>query len=255
MDIIDTLLQEVSSVMEEARPVEVAIGAYWTLVTLGHRAALYAGLSSTLGGGDEHHHGKGYPVRDCGQLLHLPLSQLAALAHSENLLEASVGLATINALLSINPQPGVELNAADIVAERGAGKRVAIVGHFPFIERIRKLAQTLWVLELRPHDGDEPSERAPELLPQADVVALTGTALLNGTFESLLAHCRSDAYVLVLGGTTPLSTAFFDLGIAAVSGTQVIDVAAARDSILQGATYRQIAGKLPLTLFPPAGGF
>ncbi len=251
MKIIETLLQEVSSVAEEAQPVEVAIGAHWTLVTLSHHDTLHGGLSSTLGSGDEHHHGKGYPVRDSGRLLQRSAAQLTALAHSESLLESSIGFATINALLSVHPQPGIELNAAEIIAEHGAGKRVAIVGHFPFIERIRTLAETLWVLELRPHDSDEPAERAPELLPQADVVALTGTALLNGTFDSLLAHCRRDATIVILGGTTPLSTAFFDLGISAVSGTRIIDVAAARDTVLQGATYRQIAGKLPLTLFPP----
>ncbi len=250
MDIIELLLREIVPAAEKSRPAEVAIGAHWTLVTIVHQQTHYGGLASTLGAGDEHHHGKGYPVRDSGRLLQQSVMQLAALARSKSPLEASVGLATINALLSVNPCTGVNLNAADLITERGVGKRVAVVGHFPFIERLRGLAETLWVLELRPRDGDEPAERAPDLLPQADIVAITGTALLNGTFDALLSCCRKDAYVLVLGGTTPLSTAFFDLGISAVSGTRVIDVTNARDSILQGATYRQIGGKLPLTLFP-----
>lgn len=155
MRIIETLLQEVAPVAEAANPVEVAIGAHWTLVTIAHRGGHYAGLSSTLQGGDEHHHDEAYPVRDAGRLLHSDVTKLSALARSESLLEASIGLATINALLSVNPHSGVRLNAADIVAERGAGNRVAIVGHFPFIERVRALAKTLWVLELRPQDGDE----------------------------------------------------------------------------------------------------
>ena len=249
MTIIETLLHEVAPQVAEAQPVEIAIGAYWTLATIAHRGVLYAGLASTLGGGDEHHHGGGYPVQNAGRLLQLPMDELAALARAESQLEASIGLATINALLDVTPHAGVNINAADIIAEHGAGKRVAIVGHFPFTSRIREVAAQLWVLELRPRPGDEPAARAPELLPQADVVAITGTTLLNGTFDALLAHCRADAYVLVLGGTTPLSTRFFAVGVNAVAGTRIVDPHAARASILQGATFRQIAGKQAVTLF------
>ncbi|HQE98224.1 MAG TPA: DUF364 domain-containing protein [Anaerolineae bacterium] len=249
MTLIERIVHEVAPVAAEATPVEVLVGAYWTLTTISHRGTLYAGLASTLGGGDEHHHGGGHPLRQAGHLLELPVTALADLARSANLLEASVGMATLNALLAVTPQPAVALNAEEIIAERGAGKRVAIVGHFPFTERIRQLAATLWVLELRPRAGDEPAERAPELLPQADVVALTGTSLLNGTFETLLSYCRPEAYVLVLGATTPLSKALLEVGVAAVSGTRVVDVAAARVGVMQGATFRQIEGKLPVTLF------
>jgi hypothetical protein len=38
-----------------------------------------------------------------------------------------------------------------------------------------------------------------DLVPQADVVAITGTALINHTLDGLLALCRSDALVMVLG--------------------------------------------------------
>jgi len=69
--------------------------------------------------------------------------------------------------------------------KRGTGRKVAIVGHFPFTERVRQAAEPCWVVELHPRSGDLPAERAPEVLPQADVVALTGTSLVNHTFDDL----------------------------------------------------------------------
>ncbi len=62
MTLIERVLHEVAPVAAEATPVEVIIGAYWTLTTISHRGALYGGLSSTLGGGDEHHHGGAAPT-------------------------------------------------------------------------------------------------------------------------------------------------------------------------------------------------
>ncbi|MEA3310281.1 MAG: DUF364 domain-containing protein, partial [Chloroflexota bacterium] len=56
-------------------------------------------------------------------------------------------------------------------------------------------------------------------------------------------------YVILLGGTTPLSPAFFRYGVDAVAGTRIVDAGAALAAINQGATFKQIGGKLLLTLF------
>jgi hypothetical protein len=132
--------------------------------------------------------------------------------------------------------------------ERGSGKRIAIVGHFPFIERARSAAADCWVLELHPAPGDLPASRAPELLPQADVVALTGTSLINHTFDDLIGLCRPDAFVLLLGPSTPLTPVLFEAGVDAISGTRVHDPELVLRSVTQGATFRQIkrAGGLRL---------
>ncbi|MEJ5310416.1 MAG: DUF364 domain-containing protein [Anaerolineae bacterium] len=250
MTIIDHLLEHIAPRAVAARPVDVRIGAHWTAVAVELGGQVRGGLSSTLGGGgDDHHHGKGAPVKDAGRLLTYSAAQLAALANSESLPETSVGFATINALLEVDESACVEVNAADIIAERGAGRNIAVVGHFPFIPHLRGIAQNLWVLELRPREGDLPASMAAELLPQADVVALTGTSLLNHTFEDLLALCRRDAFVVVLGGTTPLSPVLFEAGVDAVAGTLLTDPAAALVAVSQGATFPQIPGKRLLTMF------
>lgn len=253
MTLIDELLDSVAGHAAAATPVDVRIGGYWTGVTLRLDGVLRGGLSSTLGGDhDDHHHGGGPPVRAAGRLLEQPLPELLALARSKNLLEASVGFATLNALLDVNVAACMEVNAEEVIAERGAGRDVAIVGHFPFTPRIRELARRLWVLELHPREGDLPAGQAPDVLPQADVVAMTGTALLNHTCDDLLRYCRPDAYVLLLGGTAPLSPVLFRHGVSALSGTVLVEPEAALRAISQGATFKQIAGKRLLTWFREA---
>ena len=249
MPVIEALLNQAAENAAAARPLQVYIGVYWSLVLVEMDGECRAGISSTLHGGtDEHHHGKRSPVADAGHLLERSAAELAALAQSDSLLEASVGFATLNALLDVPLDRCHEVNAEELIVEKGAGKKVAIVGHFPFIPHVRDVASETWVLELAPGEGDLPAERASELLPQADVIALTGTSLLNHTFDELITHCAPNAYILMLGGTTPLSTVLFDYGIDAVAGTRIVDPEAAARSISQGATFKQVQGKQLLML-------
>jgi hypothetical protein len=176
---------------------------------------------------------------------------LAELARSDSLTERSIGFAALNALLDIDEDGCVDRNAEDLILERG--RAVAVVGHFPFVSRVREAAQICWVLELNPGPGDLPAERAPEIIPQADVVAITGMSLINGTFESLAALPRPGAFVVVLGPSTPLSPLLFDYGVDAISGAVVVDIPAALAAISQGANFRQIPGKRLLTMTRPGG--
>jgi uncharacterized protein (DUF4213/DUF364 family) len=157
-------------------------------------------------------------------------------------------MAAINSLLDVDEHACEEVNAADILFKKGEGKKVAIIGHFPFVPRLREVAGELWVIEQRPSDGDFAAGEAANLLPLADVVGITGTALTNNTFEDLLALCKPDAYKVVLGGTAPLSPVLFDHGISAVAGTLVVDPETVLASVSQGATFRQIKGIRLLTM-------
>ncbi len=249
MNIADKLLAQIAANAAAARLVDVRIGAHWSIVAFDLRGALHAGLASNLGSSESHHYGGHAPVRDAGKLLTRDALALAGLVNSESAAEVSVGFAAINALLDVDPAACVEVNAADILIEQGAGRAMAVVGHFPFVPDLREQVKELWVLELNPHAGDFPADQAPIILPQADVVALTGTSLLNHTFEGLMALCRPDAYVVILGGTTPLSPALFEFGVDAVAGTLLIDPHPAILAVSQGATFKQIPGKRLLTMF------
>lgn len=249
--IIDNLLESIRERAARAQPTDVRIGSFWTCVAVTVDGQAQGGLASTLAGGHTNHHKGRMPVTEAGRLLECSAFELASLLRADSLLESSVGLAAVNALLAVDETACVEVNAADIIAERGRGQNVAVVGHFPFIANLRSSAANLWVLELNPRKGDLPASRASEFLPRAEVVALTGTSLLNDTFDKLMALCRDEAFVIVLGATTPLSPVLFEAGVDAVAGTRVVDLHAVMRAVSQGATFRQIPGKRLLTMFSP----
>ena len=209
----------------------------------------YCGLAATLT--KDAIKQEGPLVKGPGFLLDKTPRDLAQMACSESILEAAIGMATINSLLEVNFDSCIELNAAELILQKGTGKKVAVIGHFPFLPRIREKAKALWVIEKNPRQGDFNEEQADRLIPQADVVAITGTALTNHTLEHLLALCNSKSYVVMLGDTVPLSPVLFDYGVHALSGTKVIDADLALRCVSQGANFRQIKGTKRLTMTKP----
>jgi uncharacterized protein (DUF4213/DUF364 family) len=187
-------------------------------------------------------------VREPGRLLEKSALELLRMSYSDNILEAAIGMAAINSMLEVNDKQCRELNASQLIAEKGKDKKVAIIGHFPFIPHLREVAKQLWVIEKNPREGDLAEAESENLIPQADVVGITGTAFTNHTIEKLLALCRPEAYVVIVGDTAPLSPVLFDHGIDAVSGTKVTDPQLALNCVSQGATYHQIKGVRQLTM-------
>ncbi len=187
-------------------------------------------------------------VKEPGFLMNRSAIELARMVYSPSILEAAIGMATINSLLDVDEGRCRELNARELIAEKGDGRNVAIVGHFPFIPQLQKTVRNLWVIEKNPEQGDHAETAAPDLIPKADVVGITGTAFTNHTIESLLQLCSPDAFVVILGDSAPLSPILLDHGIDAVSGTKVADPDLALRCVSQGANYRQIKGIRQLTL-------
>lgn len=237
MNILDDLL---ATLPNDALVRSVLVGAHWTVV-----CSRYCGLAATLM--DNHPHGH-TQVRDVGRLHQKTALELAEYARSDHLLEASIGIAAINSLLEVNEQQAVEINAADILVECGCGRNVALVGHFPFISKVRQSVGQLWVIEQHPTEEEYPAEAAADLIPQAEVVAITSSTLINHTMEGLLSFCRPDTTVLILGPSTPLSPVLFDHGATIISGTLVIDEAAVHRTVGQGASFKQVEGVRLVTL-------
>jgi uncharacterized protein (DUF4213/DUF364 family) len=213
--------------------------AFWTAVVSKH-----CGLSSTFRDeGPSHERG----VRDVGNLTRKTALELAEYAKSHSLMEASIGMATINSLIDIDESKCIEKNAFEIILERGQGKNVAIVGHFPWIPKLKEKVGNLWVLEQRLKEGDLPAKEADKILPQCDVVGITGTSFINHTVEGLLSLCKS-AYVILVGPTSPLSSILFEYGIDAICGSKIIDPDKLIRSISEGATFKEVTGVRLLTL-------
>ena len=238
MKIIDDLL---STLSYEALVKDVRQGPFQTAVL-----TRYCGLASTPHDPGPHHDQT--PVKEAGLLLEKDAMTLAYMADSPSPMESAIGMATINSLIEVDEQRCVELNAGDLLAKKGEGKKVAMVGHFPFVPNLRRMVKKLWVIEKNPREGDFTEAEAENLIPQADIVGITGTAFTNHTIERLLGLCNPNAYVVILGGTAPLSPVLFDHGINAISGTRVVNPPLALRFVSQGATFRQIKGIRLLTM-------
>lgn len=241
MSILDDLL---ASLNVDSPVRNILVGVHWTVVCSRH-----CGMASTM---KEHAHGH-TQVRGVGSLLKKTACELAEHAHSDNLLEASIGLAAINSMLAIDETQAAEINAREVLIERGRGKKVALVGHFPFVPKVREAVGQLWVIEQRPSEDDYSEEAAADLIPQADVVAITGTTLINHTLDDLLALCQPGALVMVIGPTTPIGCSsltyplLFNYGVDILSGSKVFDESAVVRTVSQGASFQQVEGVRRLT--------
>lgn len=181
-------------------------------------------------------------VKSPGKLLELSALECANMAFSKSILEAAIGVATINSLIDINESKCTELNARELIIEKGINKNIVIIGHFPFIPRLEEIAGDLWVIEKNPGPGDYTEETAEEFVPEADVLAITGTALTNHSIEGLLKMKKKGSFTVVLGDSAILSPVLFDYGVDAIAGTKVIDSECALRCVSQGANFRQIKG-------------
>ena len=131
-------------------------------------------------------------------------------------LARALGIATLNALADLcwqrRPHPEVDLRpGADAFDATGwrEGEQVVLVGAFiPFLKELKRRRQPYLVLERSPValKAEElpfyrPAEEAPEVVPAADVLLVTGSTLLTDTLEDLLALARPAARVTVVGPT------------------------------------------------------
>lgn len=234
MQILDALIDSLPEY--DGKVQEVRCCAFWTAVTTRHTglATTYRALEGEV---DTHQAG----VKDVGFLTEKKARDLVEFARSKNTLEASIGMATINSLLEVDEEHCVDLNAYDVLAEKGKNGNIGVVGHFPFVPKLKDVAKNLWVIEKRVRPGDLPESEAGRILPQCDVVCLTGTSFINHTIDDLLSLC-AQSFVVLTGPTSPLTPVLFDHGVDVICGTRVADREQVVRYISQAATFRQLHG-------------
>jgi uncharacterized protein (DUF4213/DUF364 family) len=151
-----------------------------------------------------------------GKLAGRRAADLAREALSGHGIRRAVGIAAVNALADYcwqrRPHPDVELcPGVDVfdATEIRKGDKVVVVGAFvPFLKELKRRGQPFLVLEqdAATLKADElpffrQAEQAPEILPEVDVVLITGSTLVNNTLEDLLALARPEARVTIVGPT------------------------------------------------------
>jgi uncharacterized protein (DUF4213/DUF364 family) len=229
---------------------QVRIGTNWTAVVVDKGETQQCGLASTLTG--EHGHIGEPTIPAPGLLERESALDLAGWIESDIPLRRSIGCAAINALLPRDCSSWVDQNADSAILEHGKDKKGVLIGHFPFAEKLRAQMKSLDVIDNHPTGDDYPASAAPDLLPEADLVAITGMTFINHTLPGLLKLCKPEAYILLLGPSTPLTPILFEYGVDLLAGAQVEKIADVLAALSQGANFRQVhkAGVRLITQVP-----
>jgi hypothetical protein len=232
------ILPELLASIDDLPVLDVRIGVHWTAVVVERGGHSQAGLAATLEGVHEHKREPVVPF--AGELTRYSSRELSGWVLESQPLRVSIGLATINACLDHYPTEWQEANAEEVIATRGVNKRVVLVGHFPFVPDLKIKVGELIVLEQNPVGDDLPASAAPQVIPQADVLAMTGMTLANRTLEELLSYRAQGAFTLLLGPSTPLHPLLFDHGIDWLSGAVVTHIDPVLRAVSQGANFHQL---------------
>ena len=186
-------------------------------------------------------------LHENGEFVGARLRDVAQLAKSWNLAEAGMGMAAVNSWHSLPARarangfaPCADNNWAKSFhpyREATRGRKVAVIGHFPFASAAMPDAAELNILERNVLEGDYPDSACEYLLPEMDYVFISGSAFVNKTMPRLLA-LASDAHTVVLGPSTPASPAILHAG-----ATTVMSFASAHPARLEdGLAGRSLLG-------------
>ena len=233
-ELYDSLIEEIPAGLTVE---ECIIGLHWTFVRAGDRA----GVAATFQGGS---------ASGLAQGLHRgkSLRDVAAQVKSWDMLQASVGMAAVNAwfnspekmeALGIDSAAGKEKTGTgdsvfDEPMDALTGKKVAVIGHFPYIEKRLGGICRLSVLERDPEGADYLDSACEYLLPEQDYVFITGMTLTNKTLPRLLA-LSENAKTILVGPSSPITPLLFARGVDSIAGFYVTDADLTRALVSQAA--------------------
>ncbi len=186
-------------------------------------------------------------------------ADLAHEALTANGIRRAVGIATVNALADCcwqrRPHPELELradvDAFDATEIRGTDQVVVVGAFVPFLKELKRRGQPFLVLEQDPATlkPDElpffrPAQDAPAILPQADVLLITGSTLVNATLEDLLTLARPEARVTIVGPTVGmLPDAFLARGADVLGCVRITEPDAFLDLLAEGGSGYHFLGR------------
>lgn len=164
----------------------------------------------------------------------MSLREVAAYAKSWNFAEAALGMAAVNSWYALPSRAEAAgfvpcqvnnwQNLFDPWSVEVAGKRVAVIGHFPFAAAALSAASELFIFERNVLDGDLPDTAAEYVLPTCDYVFITGSAFVNKTMPRLLELSRG-AQTIIVGPSAPAATLLAEYGMNSLTTFSTTDIA------------------------------
>lgn len=171
-------------------------------------------------------------VEDAGNLVGKSVKELLDYMLTFNLTKISIGVAALNSAIPL-PSRYETFNILDYIESVSDNKRVVFVGHFPISDGLRSKAKEVIVLERNPRENDLIDTAAYYIIPDADIVAITGSTLANKSLESLLSLKRK-GITIVFGPSTPASPVLFDYGVDIIGASVVQNPQFVLNAISQG---------------------
>lgn len=178
---------------------------------------------------------------------------------SGNFLKKTMGIAVLNALSTVcwtkKPPEAYEIktgvDALNEMAIPDEGYVIVVGALIPALKKLKQRGKPFGILELDPLTlkADElefliPLEKAPEMVPKADLFVITGTTLINDTLEGLLEMRKPGAEVIVVGPTASmLPDAFFRRGVNTIGGVMVTDADRTLNVIAEAGSGYHFFGK------------
>jgi uncharacterized protein (DUF4213/DUF364 family) len=163
---------------------------------------------------------------------------LALLADETSELARAVGLATANAMLAALPRPVALKEDAIASLNITDADHVAMVGYFgPIMVGLKKTGCRLDVVELNSERAENmlTPQEGKEALISCTIAIITGTTLINGTFEEVTAALGNPRAAVLLGPSSPLcGEAFHGTKITHVGGSRVSNAAAVLRIVSEG---------------------
>lgn len=201
---------------------DLRIGLCYTAVVLNDGNL---GLAYTFHPGKEHH--SCCNVLDSGSLKGRKAQDVINFSLSDNLLESSIGIATINALVNKKIVNVIEGDILEVIKPRKEDT-VGMIGFFgPLIDPLNKSVKNVHIFEEKSVPNQpavNPPEKIPELLPHCSFIIVSATTLINKTIDMLLPLAQKAREIIIVGASTPLlSHVFSKRGVTMLSGIQAVD--------------------------------
>ncbi|MCD8316992.1 MAG: DUF364 domain-containing protein [Eggerthellaceae bacterium] len=236
----------IEGIPEDLTVVDYCIGKRWCYV----KTEKNLGVAFSVDGGRRTHK---------EDLRGRSLKDVARLSKSFNFPDASVGVAALNAYYAHpdklaelgyvwpDPEPDGTFTPEEEARQQNVFARyvpiiqaaenpnVAIIGHFPHVERYDELFPNLTVFERMCRSNIDTPDTAEEyMLPDANYAFITGVSIVNKTAPRLL-ELTKDAHTIMTGPSCVPAQAFFDRGVETIATSYVKDIERAEFSVKTGA--------------------